>query len=125
MAVVVWPGSLPQVPTADGYDAVLENNTRTFQPRVGPEKTAPGFILGFMEATLSFQLSGAQKDTFYAFWRDTSINGANGGANEILIYDPISKTVKKFQIAKGERPRLSPVGSGFRWSLSMKGFVKP
>jgi 4-hydroxyphenylpyruvate dioxygenase-like putative hemolysin len=75
--MITWPGTLPTLSTEEGYSetqmpsAVIRTQTDT-----GPPKQRNRFTAFTKVYTVTFQMTSAQLDTFWTFYRETLGNGA-------------------------------------------------
>jgi hypothetical protein len=75
--MITWPGTLPTLSTEEGYrETQLPSSSIRSQTDVGPPKQRNRFTSFVKQYSVIFQLTSAQLDTFWTFYRETLGNGS-------------------------------------------------
>ncbi len=103
-----WPGTLPTVPLRDSYEESQQPGSAIRTPTdQGPPKQRNRFTAQVKIYRVTWEMTGAQLDTFWTFYRSTLGNGA-------LQFDglPTPRTLAtanhRFNVS--EQPRVVPTG---------------
>lgn len=74
--MITWPSTLPTLATSDGYRETQRSSTIRSETDTGPPKQRNRHTAFIKQYQLTFQMTSAQLDTFWVFYRETLGNGA-------------------------------------------------
>ncbi len=75
--MAVWPGTLPTTPLRDSYQEGQQAGAAIRTPtETGPPKQRNRFTAQIKTYRITWEMTSAQLDTFWTFYRDTLGNGA-------------------------------------------------
>lgn len=71
----VWPASLPEFGVSGGVAIARDNNSKSFQPEIGPAKIRRRGTMAGFQFPETFALSDVDMKVLDAFWKDTLADG--------------------------------------------------
>jgi hypothetical protein len=75
--MATWPGTLPTIPLRDSYLEGQQQGSAIRSPEDhGPPKQRNRFTAAMKPFRVAYEMTGAQLDTFWTFYRTTLGNGA-------------------------------------------------
>lgn len=103
-----WPVSLPTIPLRDNYQEGQQRGSAIRTPTdTGPPKQRNRFTAQVKIYRVSWEMTGAQLDTFWAFYRATLGNGA---AQFDGLPTPRTAAVANHRFNVSEEPQVTAIG---------------
>lgn len=117
--MAAWPGTLPQVPLADGFSESHPELAIRTNMDVGPAKVRRRQTAGVITMTCNFRLTTAQRATLVTFWQTTIA----GGASTFTWVHPITSAAITCRMVNP--PQFTPLSRGLYWRASLVIEVLP
>lgn len=117
--MAAWPGTLPQVPLANGFQEVHPELSLRTNMDVGPAKVRRRQTAGVVTMVCPFRLTTAQRATLVTFWQTTLA----GGSLTFTWVHPITSAVITCRMVNP--PQFAPLSRGMYWGTTMQIEILP
>jgi len=121
LTAINWPSSLPTgEPESQGWSRRLDDNVVRYPVEVGAPKRRRRSTAADYLVSAAFQLTTEQLETFWAFYRDTLVDGVHA----FNMIDPVTRENAVYQFEGDDGPVESHVSDGiWRIACSLRQFA--